>query len=135
MERVAPHEFDDRLIVIIDGDRHMTVVERSVTAVSSQHQQCGRLLAPDVTACSLARFETCHQPFGKGRARALEGPHHLIDNSVARKTVAERDAVATDAAACPTVPRTQSGAGVDGRPPGPVQQGELSLPALGVAAE
>ncbi len=135
MERVAPHEFDDRLIVIIDGYRHMTVVERPVTTVASQYQQCGRLLAADVAACSFARFETCHQPFGKGRARVFEGPHHVIDDGVASKTVSECDAVATDAAACPTVPRTQSGAGVDGRPPDPVQKGELSLPALGVAAE
>jgi hypothetical protein len=59
----------------------------------------------------------------------------VIDNSVARKTVPERDAVATDAAARPTVPGTQLGPGVDCRPPAPVKQGELSLSAFEVAAE
>jgi hypothetical protein len=92
-------------------------------------------LAADVTACSLARFETGHQPFGEGRTRFLEGPHHVIDDSVACKTVSECDAMATDAAARPTVPRRQLGPGVDGRPPAPVQEGELSSPAVGVAAE
>jgi len=93
------------------------------------------LLAADVTACSLARFETGHQPFGKGGARVLEGPHHVLDDGVARKAVSERDAVTTGAAARPAFPRTQLGPGVDRRPPAPVQQGELSPADLGIAAE
>ena len=77
----------------------MAVVERPVTAVASQHQQCGGLLAPDVAAGSFARGERRHQSFGEGCARVLEGPDHLLDDIVAGKAVPERDAAWPAAAA------------------------------------
>ena len=47
--------------MVVDGDDHVSVVERSVSAVAPHHQERGRLLAAYVTARSFARRQRRHQ--------------------------------------------------------------------------
>ena len=82
VQRVAPHQLVYRLFMVINGDRYVTVIQRWVTAVTSQYQQRGRLLAAYIAAGLFARGERRHQSFSERCARAFECPDHVIDDIV-----------------------------------------------------
>ena len=131
MQRVAPHQLVYRLFMIIDGDHYVTVIQCSVTAVTSQYQQRGRLLAAYIAAGVFARGERRHQSFSERCARALECPDHVIDDIVTCQAVPECDAGMTRSAACPSVPGMQVGSRVSGDRALSVDQCELPLVASG----